>query len=825
MNLHHIKPNKGRLLIFLFVAAAIQPIAFGVNASVRDIAENESLLSAVSSGDRVISGEELKKASLTDWWEALCILEPSLFDETKQIYGDTPGYMPASVDIRGKSHWLMNADQTSLPLFVIDGARVPVRQMMNININDIGKVVVYKDPVSLSKYGINGSNGVIEIITRKPVAGKIKVSYMFDGIFQKADLSTQKSSPEFVGNKVNTDWLKVPLHTGFQNRHKLDIEGGDDYVKYKFSARLSPGGSGVMKGSKNDIFGLNSYIEYNMKALHISNDIVFNQYKTNASNYGTYDYFRFLNPEWKATDSSGIPRTTLVTSEGENIVNPVYEATLNSFDETKTYEVYDNLNVRLDLKNGLSANGSFAFIRETTRHDIYLSPSSGIYSEADAGSNSGRYDVLRDNTLSFEGSFSLNYGARFGKSDFAVSGGIRAFNGKYYDETYAGIGIPTDRMAYISFTKSYDTEQKPEAHRSYDHTLQAIAMANYSYDNRYSITGSVNLNRSSRLSPGKRNACFYGIGLNWNIHNESFLKDTNIKRLALSAAIGTTGGIGFDDNDYNVTYASNIGNEYIYNYYLIGSAIRSMPNKDIKWHTVNNMNLDLFFDYSRISLKLSWYNNMTTDALVFARLPLSTGWDYTISNGGKINNSGIEFRVGANILENENGWSLSAFTGGAYNRNRINTIPEYFMSLYNNHAGESNALNTGTYRFVSELSEGHSIDGGMSPEFGGNLGASLQYKEWWLNAIFNYTLGGKCYNWFETDESYSSRYIDNNEFRLSSLQLGYTFASELCKKIRISNMTLALSANNLIRHLSSGIENGILYPAARTMAVSLRITF
>ncbi len=825
MNPHHIKLKNqlpGRLL---FMVAIISVTMLRVYAGTPDGSTDSSAFSPIAPGDRVIAGDELKKASLTDWWEALRVLEPSLCDEMKRVYGDNPGYLPSSATVRGKSHWTMNSDETSLPLFVIDGARVPLRRMMDIDINDIAKVIVYKDPVSLSRFGINGSNGVIEIITRRPRSGKVKVSYLFDGIFQNADLSSHETSHKSAGLPVNTDWRKVSLQTGFQNRHRLNIEGGDDYVKYKFSARLSPSGSGVMKGSRNDILGLNSYIEYNMRAVHISNDIVFNQIKNKASTYGTYDYFRFLNPEWAAADPSGIPYAMLGTGGTDKLPNPVYEASLNSFDETKTYEIYDNLNVKFTLKNGFSIDGMFAFARETTRHDIYLSPSSGLFQDAEDGNNAGRYDILRDNTLSFEGALSLKYGVRSGKSDVGASAGVRAFSGKYYDESYAGVGIPTDRMAYISFTKSYDIGQKAEANRCYDHTLQAMAAAHYSFDNRYSIQADVNFNRSSRLSPGKKNAWFYGVGINWNIHNEPFLRNSGIKRLILNASTGTAGGVGFNDDDYNVTYKSNIGNEYVYNYYLIGSSIQSMPNRNIKWHTVHNRNLTLLFDYSRFSLSFNYYDNLTKDALIFARLPLSTGWENTISNGGEIENRGIEFHLGANILENVRGWSLDAFVTGAHNRNKIKRLPEYFGSLYNGKAGESNAANSGTYRVVSELHEGSSIDGGIAPEFCGNLGASLRYKEWWLNVIVDCALGGKAYNWFAEGSAPGSRYCSNNEFGLSSLQLGYTFAPEICRKIRMSNLSLSLSANNPVRTCSSDVVLGILYPYARTMAISLRISF
>ena len=824
-----------------------------VNSYASEIETTSSVISPyaiVSPGDRVINSDELKKASFTNLWDAFQILEPSLKDESQDIYGDMPGYLPSSVSIRGKKIWSTKIDNPYLPLFIIDGARVPLRQAMNLDINDIDKIIIYKDAASLSRYGIYGANGVIEFITQKPQTGKIKINYLFDAIIQNADLNSHKVIDEYAQKEVHTDWLQQPIQTAFQHRHKINIEGGDEYVKYKFSTRFSPSGNGVMKKSKNDILGLNSYIEYNFKALHISNDIVFNQIKGHASNYGTYDYYRQLNPEWKATDETGIPYTVLNENETTECINPVYEATLGSFDKTKSNEIYDNLNLRLSLRKGFTIDGSFAFVRETNQHDIFISPSSGLYHNVESGSNIGRYDILRENSLSFEASLALQYQKHIKKSNIGASAGVRTFSGKYYDEAYAGIGIPTDRMAYISFTKSYDTLNMATAHREYDRTLQSILSGHYTYDNRYGLQASINYNRSSLLSTGERNAWFYNTSIYWNIHNEAFMKNSGISRFILNASIGTTGGVGFSDDDYNVTYKSDIGNEYIYNYYLIGSSIQSMPNRNIKWHTINNRNLSLLFDYKKISLTFNYYNNLTKNIIVFDLLPLSTGYENSISNGGEIRNEGIEFYLHTKIIENLKGWSLSAFISGMHNHNKIEKVPDYFASKYNSTVHNNYLQYAKQYHRLSELHENQPLNtiykyteyhtdkdgqdildgtpsyvGSTDDKFRGNLGLTLQYKQWWINTIVNCSLGGYTYDWFNLLPIGDNFYSKNNCFSLSSLQLGYSFTPEICSKMHMRALTLALSGNNLVRTSSAKTAKGILYPYARTMAFSLRVTF
>ena len=87
------------------------------------------------------------------------------------------------------------------------------------------------------------------------------------------------------------------------------------------------------------------------------------------------------------------------------------------------------------------------------------------------------------------------------------------------------------------------------------------------------------LDRSSLLAPGERTALFYGVSAAWNIGREHFMRRADwIDRLTLSAAIGTSGAVDALNSDYVVTYSSNIDNEYVYNYYLVGASVGLMPN-------------------------------------------------------------------------------------------------------------------------------------------------------------------------------------------------------------------------------------------------------
>lgn len=55
---------------------------------------------------------------------------------------------------------------------------------MSLNINDIEKIIIYKDVQSLARLGTKGGNGAIEAILRTPETGKLHINYLFDAQIQ-----------------------------------------------------------------------------------------------------------------------------------------------------------------------------------------------------------------------------------------------------------------------------------------------------------------------------------------------------------------------------------------------------------------------------------------------------------------------------------------------------------------------------------------------------------------------------------------------------------------------------------------------------------------
>ena len=70
-----------------------------------------------------------------------------------------------------------------------------------------------------------------------------------------------------------------------------------------------------------------------------------------------------------------------------------------------------------------------------------------------------------------------------------------------------------------------------------------FAKANYTYDRRYLIEGTVRRDGSSRFGDGEKFGVFPSIAAGWNVHEEKFMKSlkNEINELKLRASYGLLG--------------------------------------------------------------------------------------------------------------------------------------------------------------------------------------------------------------------------------------------------------------------------------------------
>ena len=209
----------------------------------------------------------------------------------------------------------------------------------------------------------------------------------------------------------------------------------------------------------------------------------------------------------------------------------------------------------------------------------------------------------------------------------------------------------------------------------------------YTYNEKYSLTGSVRTDASNFISsdPKYRWSPFWSVGGNWQAHKESFLKDVSyLDRLALRMSYG------FNGNPNKSTYAKTVVNvkqvrdpdagEYATNIF------NGYGNPSLRWELIGQFNAGI--DYSlwlgKLYGRLEYYNKKSEDLVAPINLPSYQGTISAQINAVEMRNSGIEIEVGTTLPIKDNDIVFSGNVNFAYNDNEITKLyskPAYVTSL------------------------------------------------------------------------------------------------------------------------------------------------
>lgn len=129
-----------------------------------------------------------------------------------------------------------------------------------------------------------------EKVAFEEYAGRYKVS-AWGGTFAGGEQLQQLHNDHLrsVARGVDTYWLSEPLQMGFNHRHNLYAEGGDEHMRYGFGLSYN-GVTGVMKDSKKNLFSGNLDLLYRKGKLQFSNKLTVNLSNSGdpVVNFSTY---------------------------------------------------------------------------------------------------------------------------------------------------------------------------------------------------------------------------------------------------------------------------------------------------------------------------------------------------------------------------------------------------------------------------------------------------------------------------------------------------------------------------------------------------------
>ncbi|HEX2094248.1 MAG TPA: TonB-dependent receptor [Longimicrobiaceae bacterium] len=564
----------------------------------------------------------------------------------------------SQVVIRGQ-----NFLSAAAPLYVVDG--MYTRQNPNLNPEDIESVQVLKDASAAAQYGAQSANGVIVINTRRGRAGAPRVTvnsyYGFQDVprrieFMDGDrwLEIARMARQNAGLSVdnsfrftsNTDWQDAVFQQGAIQDHNVTVSGGSENASYLIGVgRFDQTGTIINTGFERYSFRVNS--EARRGRLRVGQNASISRFErqnvvgfplidvarlqpgipvrdpNNASGYG---YGSGSDRDFTATFGTN-PVGAFEREDNTDISNRVLGSLYGEFGFT------DYLKYRVNLGVDYQDLNWRQFIRQRQiRQNTVPTFNEGL--------------DRRDNTLSLLMEHLLTFDNAFGDHALNAVAGVteqtnrferlEAYRRGFADEDITEIDAGTSNFANRGF-------EIPSALRGY------LVRANYSFADRYLLTGTFRRDGSSRFGPGNRWANFASGSVGWVISEEPFFSSIpglgrGLDYLKLRASYGSLGNQDIGDFQYAAAIVAN--QSYLFgNTIASGSTQLSLANPNIRWQdqTQTNVGLDFNLLDNRLELTADYYVSESDGLLVSAPIPWSLGAvGAPTVNAGTIRNSGFE---------------------------------------------------------------------------------------------------------------------------------------------------------------------------------------
>lgn len=645
--------------------------------------------------------------------------------QISQNSGDPAGGM--SVKLRGIS----SANSSTEPLYIIDGVivnntttrvtnttgnydganfvgSIGQNRMVDINPADIERVEVLNGASAAAIYGSRANAGVIQIFTKKGVAGKVRVSFNSNFVVSqlRKKIEVNQSPVKFgpgvdaltqdviaTGRKmispgvfVDTlatmktavtryDYQDYIFRTGYGTDNNLSISGGSENTKV-YSSFGYFSNQGIIKNTDfrkynfrtnldqkiNDWASLSAGLNYIKSAANEKPDgnSFFSPMNSVTILGNFHDIFR--------RDASG----NLLAVGERGRVNPV-----SVIEDIKQRQEVDriiaNSTLKLNPIKNLTIDFTLGVDNSAQNGTTYIPPYTynvnpdffGGGTNINATQN-GYASTASNKAFLFNNEINATYQAKL--TELLTSVTQVGYSYQYEKSQYAllqGRGLaPKIRTVNGASTQLPSVDGRTELSIS-----GAYIQQNFKYKDHLFVTGALRMDESSVFGEDNRNQVYVKGSISYVLSSAEYWKKTNLSdwwdTFKLRAAYGQSGnltGIGAYDriNAYN-------GQAFL-GYTSLFSSFQ-LANENVKPERQDELEvgIDLGFLKNRLTLSANYYNKKVKDLLLAQVIAPSQGYTSFLNNIGSLKNTGFELVLGGTPVKTDNfNWNATAI----FNRNR-----------------------------------------------------------------------------------------------------------------------------------------------------------
>tara|TARA_R110000868_G_scaffold404196_1_gene682118 strand:+ start:395 stop:3379 length:2985 start_codon:yes stop_codon:yes gene_type:complete len=715
---------------------------------------------------------------------------------------------------------------------------------------------------------------------------------------------------------TTTDWAKFFFRTGLTQNHTLSLSsGGEDSSQFTSFGYYDQ--AGILKNSglkrfniRNNTTGKSSNDKFNYStnlSINYSTSDEPNSIGTGGINQnyvlGAYQSVPFISPDDYTTGAAllsplSFTNTPLFLMDKLRTYTRVEEEVKLIGSLTAGYKLTDELGINMTA----SADYTNEIRTTSTASDSFNALLFGGAGNPTAGDQQQQ----TSRTFTFNQVTSLNYGNVWGKHTLDAGVYMEYFKAHFRSFGYDANGLdpktfsPGDGSGFVDDLGTNDVFiDIANANILNAGLFSYFTSADYDFDSKYGLSATIRRDASYRFAGSNRWATFYSVAGRWNISNEAFMDNSIFNVLKLRGSYGTAGNQNINGTGY---FASPDLTE---NFFATGGGyanfnslfLSQIGNTTLRWETVTQANVGVDFELasSRLRGSLDGYIKTTTD--LFQSKPVSAINSVTSLNAnvGTLKNTGVDLTLNYDLIrpKTNDGFSLSLSALGNYNKQELGDLPsedgelqgtgrnggklfEYFTLRY---AGVNPA--NGNLLFLTadgDVTENPNadtdrvwLDKNIYPDFNGSFGFKLDYKGFFLETNWTYTIGVDRFDndlagfqnpdnidqftkstdilraWtpdnrvtdipafdaFNRNSFGSDRYLRNADYvRLRFASIGYNFPKRFLEGTGFTNLRIFGNGENLFTFSEwrgfdpEALSNtSRIYPTQRTLSVGFELGF
>ncbi|MCX2449768.1 SusC/RagA family TonB-linked outer membrane protein [Pedobacter sp. PLR] len=563
-----------------------------------------------------------------------------------------------TVQLRGVNS--INAGQG--PLIVIDG--VPGGSINSVAREDIESINVLRDASAAAIYGTRASGGVILVTTKRAKVGPANITFTTELFTESIRRRPESlSGDEFIEKGLGTDfgsrtdwYQEVTNKSPFSQRYVLNANGGSENAQV-YSTVTMRNAKGIAIGSDRKEIGgrINTIFKFFDGKAQLSTNVSYNHVDANLTDNNIFNMALVLNPTQSPYDPNDITGLNVMVG-GYDYWNPVAEVRLRKEQRQNKYLLASSV-LKVDLTKDLYTSAMVA-VKNNSENPIYYRSSQHRISRTDGVDGYAKQEYKRYTDRTFE--WTANYNKVIDNHSInAVAGySYQDFNGQGFmaeNSDFSVDGIGENDMNNGTFL----TDGRANMTSFKDPAVKLIAFfgrVNYSFMNRYIVTGTLRREGSSKFAPGKRWGTFPGVSLAWRISEEPFMKSLKfINDLKIRGGYGETGNADFDANVAYRMYAPDawwlVDGQWQRTY-----GVRHNQNPNLKWEVKKEFSVGMDFALlnNKITGRLDFYKRKVDDIIYNINVSQPPAiYETTTVNIGSMQNKGFEVELNWNAIDRD----------------------------------------------------------------------------------------------------------------------------------------------------------------------------